>query len=187
MENKVSELYTTIAEVYDKRYDTDSARAEDRWAADFIQPQGTLLDVGCGTGWTLDNRVTQVELYRGIDPSEGMCRELKRKHPTAFVETAFYESWHVQHPTALYDTVLSSFGSPSYIDPLFIPTLVQHARRQVVLMHYMDGYLPDIHSELTAPTGKEASRRAAIDLVAGFGGEVQHIGAFQVVRILVER
>ena len=40
-----------------------------------------VLDVGCGTGRTLDLAVTTPDRYAGVDPSNPMLNQLVRKHP----------------------------------------------------------------------------------------------------------
>jgi hypothetical protein len=42
---------------------------------------GRTLDVGCGTGWPLDEGLVDPVRYVGIDPSTGMLNALVAKHP----------------------------------------------------------------------------------------------------------
>lgn len=42
---------------------------------------GHILDIGCGTGFLLDNVKISPEWYLGIDISEGMLKRAREKHP----------------------------------------------------------------------------------------------------------
>lgn len=131
-------MYDQVAPVYDARYDTPEAKAEDATVFGAIAPYITssITDVGAGTGLLLDMLPVAPENYYGIEPSIGMLTELHRKHP--------------QHPCLLapyelapdYDTSLtvSLNGSPSYINPEHYPRLT---RTPYLLMFYRPDYRPD--------------------------------------------
>ena len=75
--------YDEFALVYDEAYSEPVNRRQDAEVRDCLGDLTGLsvLDIGCGTGLLLDLAPVAPELYRGIDPSEGMLREFAAKHP----------------------------------------------------------------------------------------------------------
>jgi SAM-dependent methyltransferase len=105
----------------------------------FSDRLGRTLDVGCGTGVTLDLGVVEGIRYVGIDPSTAMLNALVAKHPVlAGVHPMTYgeaESNRVLSGT-LFDTVLSLGGSASFLSPAEIELMRDRAKRTVLLMHF---------------------------------------------------
>jgi hypothetical protein len=168
-------VYDEMATDYDARYATDECRAENDLVMTLIRRSlgpiaPTTLDVGCGTGLLLDYKITHPKLYTGIDPSQGMLNELVRKHPEATrIIPARWEDFALPAEAGVstpesFDLVVSLFGSPSYIDPSYLPGLVERARRLAVLMHYREGYLPDYYLTRPTPLHVGTSRLAAAAL-----------------------
>ena len=76
--------YDAFAAAYDKHFDRPVDRMEDDYLTCLLDPSVTgryVLDLGCGTGWVLDHLTPAV--YTGVDCSEPMLAELRRKHPAA--------------------------------------------------------------------------------------------------------
>lgn len=108
-----------VAEVYDELYTDEPSRLED---AEFIQRWGPLfqdaavLDVGCGTGWLLDNLGDRLwPLYLGFDLSPEMVRVASEKHPHRSFEVRDMEAQ--RWPYCPWDLVVSLWCSASYMSP----------------------------------------------------------------------
>ena len=108
--------YDLIAEEYDEQYDNPESRGVDE---EILHHIGSLegkrvLDVGCGTGWLLDQYPNVVpEQYVGIEPSEGMLRKLISKHPT-FWKRLIVAKFEDYYPLGKFDTVLMLHGVGAY-------------------------------------------------------------------------
>lgn len=189
-------IYDSLSMGYDDRYENAECHRENSmaWKTVMMPTVGEgphdLLDIGCGTGLALDLRMVKEdpELYFGVDPSQGMLNRLVWKHRwvkniyPVTLET-FLEDELNGMPR---DKVVSLFGSPSYATPEAIRALPQLARRELVLMHYREGYLPSYHTEETAPPYAEESRKAALSLLDDHRGRTFSLGNFQVVVLLKE-
>ncbi|WP_428395670.1 class I SAM-dependent methyltransferase [Lichenicoccus sp.] len=122
-QDRVSELYNTIAEAYDSGYDVAShRRVYDQLAWEHVSslqlPAGaTIVDVGCGTGRWIPRLLERGHYVIGIERASGMIDLLRaRKLGPAFtlIESSM-ESARV--PRASADLVLA-LGSVQYaLDP----------------------------------------------------------------------
>lgn len=137
-------IYDQVAGIYDQRYDTPEAHAEDDTIFTLLAPylKGSVLDVGCGTGLLLDN--ADPYAYIGMDPSEGMRAEFSKKHPHRIALNATWQEFTPAVPH--WDTLVSLYGSCSYIPADEYPRLRDTATHYF-LMFYKDGYLPDFYTE----------------------------------------
>lgn len=84
--NKVQIHYDEIADVYDQRYDhRDRGKMYydhiSKAVLDHIRTDGTLLDIGCGTGLFLQRYLKYGKKAVGLDISPGMVRKACKKHP----------------------------------------------------------------------------------------------------------
>jgi SAM-dependent methyltransferase len=110
----LSSPYDQIADVYDGCFADEESKQEDRNVIGMLPRHlGRVLDVGCGTGLLLD--YLSPDQYVGIDPSRGMLAQLKQKHPR-YAENVVWSKFE-SYFGGRYDTIVSLFGSPSYIDP----------------------------------------------------------------------
>lgn len=127
------------------------------------------LDLGAGTGWTLDSKVAGAPFTTAVDPSQGMLNDLVMKHPRiGNVISATAEEYLSWETGAVYDLVISSFGSASYLSPEAIDLLPGIARGGVVLSFYAPEYLPLYYSrgEFDAATLNEGLQ-VALDFSKG--------------------
>lgn len=118
----VARAYNQRASRYDDAYQRRSDRAEDRVVARLLEPMvqhaDTVLDLGCGTGWVLDNLGHFVDDYIGIDVSQGMLDQAREKHPgRGFIHGDMSTEALGVEPV---DLLVSTFGSVSYVHPLEI-------------------------------------------------------------------
>lgn len=101
------------------------------------------LDLGAGTGWTLDAKVAGAPFTTALDPSQGMLNDLVMKHPRiGNVISATAEEYLSWETGAVYDLVIASFGSASYLSPEAVDLLPRIARGGVVLSFYAPEYQP---------------------------------------------
>lgn len=158
-------MYDQLATTYDRMYGNESDQEENRRVRSMIISHlgavaPTTLDVGCGTGLILDLSVTSPALYTGVDPSRGMLNYLYRKHSK--VDRLIPATAGDALPTLVesaerFDLVISTFGSPSYMDPIDIEAMAELTDDGglCLFMTYRDGYLPDYY------TGQERERIGA--------------------------
>ena len=113
---KFRAAYDSIADNYDGLYASEEARAEE-W--DVFEPLcdkqiPALLDIGCGTGLTLD--YITPDRYVGIDPSHQMLDKVVPLRGTLepndeLIRAALHEFWTEEK----FDVVLSLFGVTNYL------------------------------------------------------------------------
>lgn len=95
------------------------------------------LDLGAGTGGTLDARICGAPFTTAVDISQGMLNDLVMKHPKIHqVISASAEEYLSWETGAVYDLVIASFGSASYLSPEAIDLLPKISRGGVVLSFY---------------------------------------------------
>lgn len=108
-----------VADRYDQDNDTDRQRAEDAALRarldEIIQPGLTVLDMGCRTGWLLDNYADRIppENYAGVDPSEGMLLRHAAKHP-AYADRILRCSVRDFYPPEPFDVMVCLYGVGSH-------------------------------------------------------------------------
>lgn len=101
------------------------------------------LDLGAGTGGTLDARVAGSPFTTAVDISQAMLNDLVEKHPRiGKVIPASAEEYLSWETGAIYDLVIASFGSASYLSPEVVDNLPGIARGGVVLSYYNKDFLP---------------------------------------------
>lgn len=138
-------IYDEFALTYDEAYSTPECLEENEQVFGWLRQNdlGSILDVGCGTGIVLDYLTPDPADYWGADPSQGMVNRLLSKHSKYLVSRSRFEDLRL---TRRFQTVLSLFGSPSYLDPVAYQAIRQTAPNYF-LMFYKPGYLPDYYSD----------------------------------------
>lgn len=142
------------------------------------------LDIGCGTGWSLDAGLVEPGRYVGVDPSTGMLNALVLAHPhvagvhpMSFAEA---ERRRVLGGTR-FDSVLALGGSASYLSADEVDAALARAKRGAVLVAYAEGVAPD-PSDLTERQLAEARSRLRA-LANAPGGSVREVGRFEVATV----
>ena len=111
-------IYDSLASEYDSFYQDEKSLKENQNIFSMINPKGTILDIGCGTGLFADYAKINPESYVGIDPSEMMLKRFSDKHPeytNRLVRTKFEDFIGKK-----YDMIVSLFGAISYVKPEYL-------------------------------------------------------------------
>lgn len=128
----------------------------------------TCLDVGAGTGGTLDARIAGAPDTTVVDVSQAMLNMLVYKHPKVKqVVPASIEEFLSWQTGGTYDLVIASFGSASYLSTEAIDVLPQVAKRAMVLSFYKPGYVPPAHQFTQQEPLDQAGFEVALDLAHG--------------------
>lgn len=101
-----------------------------------------VLDIGCGTGLTLDLGITESVRYVGVDPSQGMLNSLVVKYPhLAGVHAMTFKQALERRLLGgtKFDLVLALGGVASYLDPEELDGILRHAAGPIVLSAHAGG------------------------------------------------
>jgi len=142
--------YDALAPEYDGHFTRPVDHWEDKRLADILRPVvdgARVLDLGCGTGWLLDN--CSPTAYTGVDNSPAMLAELTRKHPRAAVVKAEVgqPGWTEAIPQCWFDAITATWalqylfpeGSAPSLRSLLVTCRSMIRPGGVIAMH---GYLP---------------------------------------------
>jgi 2-polyprenyl-3-methyl-5-hydroxy-6-metoxy-1,4-benzoquinol methylase len=162
--------YDAIADQYDALFQDEASLAEKAQVFGVVGDltDREVLDVGCGTGRTLDY-AERAAGYTGIDPSQAMLDRLRVRHPSAHTICTTLRSFAPvsNGEVGRYDTVLALFGTGSYLtdeELERIPLLLRSGGRAVVMFYDAD-YVPQ--TSITVPHRKWAPGL--------FPGEIQKV------------
>jgi hypothetical protein len=138
--------FCSIASDYDDMFADESYLRETGDAMGLIGEvkDKRILDIGAGTGAFLDMRGDEVspQNYVAIDPSEAMVHIFSQKH-RPFIDS-MTKSKFEDFYAGSFDLIISTFGSPSYIEPSFITRIPQMLKKggRYFLMFYQTNYQP---------------------------------------------
>lgn len=155
----ITQIYDRFADSYDETYNTPDAKAEDLEvveALELLGQLGRICDIGCGTGILADFIKTKmngqsetIQTYLGFDPSMGMLKEFQRKHSSSIKGIAIslvnsrLEEFSKYRIAREFDTVISLYGSISYVKPEAFSDFIEEFYGNIFLMFYEEGYRPD--------------------------------------------
>lgn len=124
-------------DVYREFADYDSAALWKLVHHNVYVARPTLLDIGAGTGGTIDAKVAPSQHTTAVDPSQGMLNDLVLKYPQVgtVVPTAFadYLDSGQAHPHQL---VVASLGSASYLSGAEVWGAFDLTKQMLVLSFY---------------------------------------------------
>jgi len=144
-----------------------------------------VLDVGCGTGLTLDLGITDAVRYTGVDPSQPMLNELVRKYPlVARIEPATLANALAGRSFGgtRFALVTALGGSASYLAEGEWEALSRLGEQSFLLSVYAEGEEP-VTADLThAQLG--AARACLRTLASERGGRIERVGRFDVALVL---
>lgn len=128
----------------------------------------TTLDLGAGTGGTLDAKISGLVDTTVVDVSQGMLNALVYKYPRVRrVISASAEEYLSWSTGELYDLVIASFGAASYLSAEAVDVLPEVSKRTVVLSFYGPGYTPPYHQFTQQEELDRAGFDVALDLAQG--------------------
>ncbi len=141
--------YDQIADQYNGIFSDEKSIAEDKELWSKLEIKGAILDIGCGTGLFLD--YFKPAIYCGIDPSIGMLKLLRERHPkyaNKVVCSTIEEFVNAEYPFRLFDTIVCLYGVASYINPDSIRKVVENnlvSGGKAYFMFYNKDYTPVTH------------------------------------------
>lgn len=144
--------YDQAASDYDKMFADESSRAEESELLETLGPlNGSVLDIGCGTGLLLRHRANDIEPenYMGIDPSRSMLKILADNFPqySQRLRAVNAESFIWK---GKFDNIIAFF-SASYVGDFDCFTRYWSRKGRMLLIFYAPNYSPKSHLLLERP------------------------------------
>lgn len=141
-EVSLTSQYDEIASQYDELFTDKESLKENKEVANLLKAfNGSVYEIGCGTGLFLELYSVCPDKYMGIDPSNEMLKLLKKKHPTYLhsVYNIAFEEDDILY--MCYDNIISLFGSISYVNKNSLVKIADSGK-DYFLLFYKSGYNP---------------------------------------------
>lgn len=140
--------YDFISEEYDDEYDPshnkDCAEEDRKLKIHLGEFSGkSVLDIGCGTGWFLDNAqdlMDEKTEWKGIEPSTSMSFQLVQKYPKRMTDLTICPLEHY-FPNRKYDRIIALYGVGSMISAdtiSLIPSMLNSGGRYDIMRYTAD-------------------------------------------------
>lgn len=157
----------TVARVYDGHFQRPVDRWEDERLVRLLRPHvngRTVIDVGCGTGWTLDHLA--VYDYLGVDASRQMLARLIEKHPGRKVRLLEVGSpeWdqYVMSQCRAFDVAVSTWAAHDLGDLGRLVAQLAHVAPTVILHGQGPRYERRHHYVLDGIDGRREFRQFTV-------------------------
>ncbi|MDI9256338.1 class I SAM-dependent methyltransferase [Flavobacterium sedimenticola] len=132
---------------YDNLFQDEDSKMENAKLSEMIgQLEGSVLDVGCGTGLLLE--LKDIEDYTGIDASPLMVQKLIEKFPNRKHQVMICKAEILSKSGRKYDNVIALF-SASYIQSPKAFFDLWNGKGKMFLMFYKEYYFPFTHERLS--------------------------------------
>ena len=134
--------YDEIASQYDELFTDEESLKENKEVANLLKViNGSVYEIGCGTGLFIELHPINPDKYMGIDPSSEMLKILRKKHP-AYTHSVYDLSFEDEDIWYMaYDNIISLFGSISYVKKDSLMKIADSGK-DYFLMFYKKGYRP---------------------------------------------
>lgn len=164
----VARQYDCIASDYDSFFRDRKSLKENIEVRDMLgYCDGSILDVGCGTGLLIELVNITPSKYVGVDPSRLMLSKFVLNHPE-YIGSLVYGTFEGSgHLVDRCDTVVSMFGSMSYVSSESLKELA-HKGKRLFLMFYKPEYTPVTY--IKSGVFVEHAQHTQEDLAAIFQG-----------------
>lgn len=142
---------------YDAICDSPEWRSQGKEFAEFASGcSGSVLDIGTGTGATLDLGISDVANTTVCEPSKGMLSRLLVKHRVEKAQLHLCEYKDFYTDGKVFDTIVASGGSASYIKPEAFGKLRHQLKDggRFFLSFYASGDTPIPHDKLQMDDAK---------------------------------
>ncbi len=163
---KRNSQYDRIADRYDNLFTDAASLSENAEVGEMLLPlSGSVLDVGCGTGLLTEIVNIAPDKYMGVDPSEGMLKKFKEKHPDyRNLVCASYDGKVVDCNG--FDNIVSLFGSPSYLSSMSLLRIAK-CKSHLFLMFYKEDYHPVTYEKCGVEFNHKVRTRRELAMLFG--------------------
>ncbi|PPK65223.1 AMP-binding protein [Actinokineospora auranticolor] len=161
--------------------------------ADYLSPDATMLEIGCGTGTTLKGLAPLVGRYVGIDPSAGVLRWAHRARAEHGLDNvALHELGALNlnelpaesagpFDAVVFNSVVQSFGGVNYLRAVLGEAIGRVGARGVVYLGHVwdaarrEGFLAEVAARHRAEHGgRPLSAADALFLPTAFFEDLPH-------------
>lgn len=133
------------ADNYDKFYDNEQTRRENKEVQRILRNtdfEGTILDVGCGTGLAYSLlSPEQRSRYVGVDLEEGVIQRAQEKHPRGVFVQGSAQELLTSERFKTIDNLISLFAI-DYIGEETMKALIQRTTGRVMFTLFNQPHLP---------------------------------------------
>jgi len=143
---KYSNEYDKYADEYDYLYSGEEYKKQDFELRGLLSVEGSVLDVGCGTGLGAELFNGKYDSYVGIDESYKCIEIAKKKFQDIqkFINVPIRDFY-----MRGFDTIISLYGAMSYLTPDEQWKVYRElGGKKFYLMYYKDGYTPKTKTNL---------------------------------------
>lgn len=167
--------YDIIANVYGKLFSQQKYKDEDKELFKLITPHihGSVMDIGCGGGVSLDYIPEFGVGYHGCDSSIKMLEELKKKDDGLIhLSHDYFRNIYYQK----FDLILALYGTASYFTDADVRRVTESLSEggKYFLMTYLPGIIPVTHKVFGMPYYENNVKMPFGSIETVFGDYVIH-------------